>query len=114
MASSTGPRILVDATAVPPNRGGVGRYVDQLIPALDARGTSLAVVCQRRDLEHYGKLAPSSEVVAAPEAVGRRPARLLWEQAGLPRLAEQVGADVLHCPHYTMPLRASVPVVTTL
>jgi glycosyltransferase involved in cell wall biosynthesis len=114
MPASTGPRILVDATAVPADRGGVGRYVDQLVPALVARGADLVVVCQVRDLEHYRKLAPSARVVAAPEAAARRPGRLLWEQTGLPQLAERVGADVLHCPHYTMPLRSRVPVVTTL
>jgi glycosyltransferase involved in cell wall biosynthesis len=114
MASTTGPRVLLDATAVPENRGGVGRYVDQLIPALDARGADLAVVCQRRDVEYYGTLAPSAQIVTAPDAIARRPARLVWEQTGLPRLARHVGADVLHCPHYTMPLRSRVPVVTTL
>ena len=30
----SGPRVLVDATAVPADRGGVGRYVDGLIAAL--------------------------------------------------------------------------------
>jgi glycosyltransferase involved in cell wall biosynthesis len=53
-------------------------------------------------------------VVAGPEAIQRRPARLAWEQAGLPRVAREVGADVLHCPHYTMPLATDLPVVTTL
>lgn len=114
MASISGPRILVDATAVPENRGGVGRYVDQLLPALEAHGADLIIACQNRDVEHYGKLAPCADVIAAPERTARRPARLVWEQTGLPRLAERVAADVLHCPHYTMPLRSSVPVVTTL
>jgi glycosyltransferase involved in cell wall biosynthesis len=114
MASRAGPRILVDATAVPADRGGVGRYVDQLIPALAAHDTDLVVVGQRRDVEYYGKLAPSAEILAAPDVIVRRPARLVWEQTVLPRLAETVGADVLHCPHYTMPLRSRVPVVTTL
>jgi glycosyltransferase involved in cell wall biosynthesis len=53
-------------------------------------------------------------VVAAPAAVTGRPARLIWEQLQLPRLARRLRADVLHCPHYTMPLRCRVPVVTTL
>lgn len=114
MPGKLGPRVLVDATAVPTNRGGVGRYVDQLIPALDAAGADLAVVCQSHDVEHYGKLAPCSDVVAAPESVSRRPTRLAWEQIGLPHLAARVGAEVIHSPHYTMPLHSSVPVVTTL
>jgi glycosyltransferase involved in cell wall biosynthesis len=111
---TVGPRVLVDATAVPENRGGVGRYVDQLIPALDAAGADLAVVCRPADAEHYGKLAPCADVAAAPESTARRPARLAWEQVGLPRLADQLRAEVIHSPHYTMPLRSRVPVVTTL
>lgn len=114
MVSSAGPRVLLDATAVPENRGGVGRYVDQLVPALQAQGADLVVACQRWDVEYYGKLVPSADVLPAPEAVRRRPARLAWEQVGLPRLADRVRAGVLHCPHYTMPLRSRVPVVTTL
>ena len=114
MNSTVGPRVLIDATAVPENRGGVGRYVDQLVPALDEAGADLVVACQPRDVEHYGKLAPCGDVVAAPGAVVRRATRMLWEQRGLPALAERVGADVIHSPHYTMPLRSKVPVVTTL
>jgi glycosyltransferase involved in cell wall biosynthesis len=107
-------RVLVDATAVPPDRGGVGRYVDQLLPALADAGASLAVVCQAHDLDHYGTLLPGADVVAAPAAIARRPARLAWEQAGLPRTARRMGARVLHSPHYTFPVRAGLPVVTTL
>jgi len=114
MGVETRVRVLVDATAVPANRGGVGRYVDQLLPALQDAGASLAVVCQARDAEHYGKLLPAAEVVPAPPAIERRPVRLAWEQTELPRVARRVGADVLHSPHYTFPLRAGVPVVTTL
>ena len=40
--------------------------------------------------------------------------RLAWEQVGLPALARRARADVLHCPHYTMPLATGLPVVTTL
>ncbi|NUT54148.1 MAG: glycosyltransferase family 1 protein, partial [Saccharothrix sp.] len=41
--------MLIDATAVPADRGGVGRYVDSLVAALDADGARLSVVCQPRD-----------------------------------------------------------------
>ncbi|MEO7236498.1 MAG: glycosyltransferase family 1 protein, partial [Lapillicoccus sp.] len=40
----------------------------------------------------------------SPSWTGRPPARLLWEQAGLPRLVRRVRPDVVHSPHYTMPL----------
>jgi glycosyltransferase involved in cell wall biosynthesis len=54
------------------------------------------------------------ELLAAPAAIVRRPARLAWEQTGLPLLARRARADVLHCPHYTMPLAGGPPVVSTL
>ncbi len=108
------PRVLVDATAAPVDRGGVGRYVDGLIAALDRLGADLAIVCQRADADRYGTLAPSARVVGAPAAVSRRPARLAWEQAVLPMVAQQVAADVIHSPDYTMPLRVSQPVVATI
>ncbi len=108
------PRVLVDATAVPADRGALGRYVDGLVAALAAAGADLAVACQRADEERYAKLVPSAQIVAGPTAIAHRPARLAWEQTGLPLVAQQVGADVLHSPHYTMPLRAGVPVVVTV
>jgi glycosyltransferase involved in cell wall biosynthesis len=106
--------VLVDATAVPADRGGVGRYVDELLPALHAEGADLVVVCQLHDVANYRQLLPGVELLAAPAAVTRRPARLAWEQTGLAALARRARADVLHCPHYTMPLVGELPVVTTL
>jgi len=108
------PRVLVDATAVPADRGGVGRYVDGLIPALARASADIAVVCQRADAERYSRLAPEIEVVAGPAAIAHRPARLAWEQTGLPLVAQQVNAEVVHSPHYTMPLRVGRPVVVTV
>ena len=108
------PRVLVDATAVPADRGALGRYVDGLVIALCKAGADLAVACQRNDEERYGRLVPDARIVAGPTAIAHRPARLAWEQTGLPLVAQQVGADVLHVPHYTMPLRPGVPVVVTI
>jgi glycosyltransferase involved in cell wall biosynthesis len=114
MAGGLEERILVDATAVPADRGGVGRYVDELLPALVEEGVDLAVAVQAHDVEHYRALLPGVELLPAPAAIARPPARLVWEQAGLPRLVRRSRATVLHSPHYTMPLLAGVPVVTTL
>ena len=55
-----------------------------------------------------------AEVIPGPAAIAHRPARLAWEQTGLPLVAQQVGAEVVHSPHYTMPLRAGRPVVVTI
>ncbi|HVT20979.1 MAG TPA: glycosyltransferase family 1 protein [Mycobacteriales bacterium] len=108
------PRVLVDATAVPADRGGVGRYVDGLLGALGAAGTDLAIVCQRADAERYSQVAPQATMVPGPAAIAHRPARLAWEQTGLPLVAQQLSVDVIHSPHYTMPLRAGRPVVVTI
>jgi glycosyltransferase involved in cell wall biosynthesis len=109
------PRVLIDATSVPADRGGVGRYVDGLLGALGTRDdVDLVVVCLRTDTERYERLLPHAQVVGAPAAVSHRPARLAWEQTGLPLLAQQVGATVLHSPFYTCPLRAACPVTVTV
>jgi len=59
-------------------------------------------------------MAPSARIVAGPAAIAHRPARLAWEQTGLSLVAQQVQADVLHSPHYTLPLRVGRPVVVTI
>jgi glycosyltransferase involved in cell wall biosynthesis len=106
--------VLIDATSVPADRGGVGRYVDGLLGALDRTDADLVVVCQRSDVERYSRLLHNANVIPAPAAVTHRPARLAWEQTGLPLLAQQVGATVLHSPFYTCPLRAACPVTVTV
>jgi glycosyltransferase involved in cell wall biosynthesis len=108
------PRVLVDATGVPADRGALGRYVDGLVCALARAGADLAVACQRADEERYGRLLPEARVVAGPPAIAHRPARLAWEQSGLPLVAQQVSADVIHEPHYSMPLRPGAPTVVTI
>ncbi|TCP49252.1 glycosyltransferase involved in cell wall biosynthesis [Tamaricihabitans halophyticus] len=108
------PKVLIDATAVPADRGGVGRYVDSLVSALDADGARLAVACQPRDAELYERLAPRAEIVPTPESVATRTARLTWEQVTLPRVARRTGVDVVHSPHYTLPLANPAASVVTL
>jgi glycosyltransferase involved in cell wall biosynthesis len=107
-------RVLVDATDVPADRGELGRYVDGLIGALGVAGVDLAITCQRSDEERYGRLAPGARVMAGPQALGHRSARLAWEQSGLPLVAAQVAADVIHMPYYSMPLRPGRPTIVTV
>jgi len=106
--------VLVDATGVPADRGALGRYVDGLVSALAEVGADLAIACQRADEERYARLLPGARIVPGPPAIAHRPARLGWEQSGLPLAAIQVGADVIHSPHYSMPLRPGLPTVVTI
>ena len=57
---------------------------------------------------------PNARVVTGPPAIAHRPARLAWEQSGLPLVAQQVEAAVIHSPHYSTPLRPNTPVVVTI
>jgi glycosyltransferase involved in cell wall biosynthesis len=107
-------RVLVDATDVPTDRGALGRYVDGLIGALAGTGVELAVACQLVDTERYSRLAPAATITAGPIGLGHRSERLAWEQSSLPLVAAQVGADVIHMPYYSMPLRPGLPTVVTI
>src|SRR5690606_14884254 len=108
------PRVLVDAAAVPADRGALIRYVDGLVAALDRAGADLAVVCQRADAARYRSLAPSARIIPGPVSITNRAARLAWEQTGLPLLARQAGADLIHAPYYSIPLRSGLPTVVTV
>ena len=109
-------RVLVDATDVPTDRGALGRYVDGLIGALavDKDRIGLAITCQRADEERYGRLAPDATIAVGPVGLGHRQERLAWEQNGLPLVAARVGADVIHMPNYSIPLRPGRPTVVTI
>ncbi|GAB2465218.1 glycosyltransferase family 4 protein [Xylanimonas ulmi] len=106
--------VLLDATAVPADRGGVGRYVDELVPELDRAGVALTIAAQARDGALFSALAPHADVVTAPAALESRARRMAWEQTSLPALVRRVRPDVVHSPHYTMPLATRAPVVVTL
>lgn len=108
------PRVLIDAAAVPADRGAQMRYVDGLIAGLQRAGADLVVVCQRADAERYSALAPSARIMAGPVSITNRAARLAWEQSSLPLLARQAGAQVIHAPHYSMPLGSGLPTVVTV
>jgi glycosyltransferase involved in cell wall biosynthesis len=106
-------RVLVDATSIPRTRAGVGRYLEHLIPALDATAVDLVVAAQPGDAEWIAAAAPLARVIVPRWPVARRAVRLLWEQLALPRLAARERADVIFSPHYTMPLPTRRPVVVT-
>lgn len=91
---------LIDATAVPANRAGVGRYVDELVRAFDRE---VVVVCQAADADYYRELAPRARVIPQ-RGIARAWRRFLWEQFVLPGVARRARARVIHSPHYTMPL----------
>jgi glycosyltransferase involved in cell wall biosynthesis len=106
-------RVVMDATAVPANPSGAGRYVIELVSGLaDRDDVSLGIVSRRGDDARWRFLSGGGDVAGvAPRA---RPLRLMWEQVVMARASARLGADVHHGPHYTMPATARAPVVVTI
>ena len=100
-------RSLVDATALPENRGGVARAVDELIVRLPQHGIDTHVAAQPRDVEMFTAALGADHVHPVPRWAVGRGQRLAWEQTGLPVLVRRLRPDVLHSPHYTMPIVSS-------
>ncbi|GAB3444450.1 glycosyltransferase family 1 protein [Phycicoccus ginsengisoli] len=110
-------RVLVDASALPAQRGGVGRYVDEVVRGLARLDDEVLVVAQERDAELYRSMVGPTRTLVVPRWAAHPALRLVWEQIGLPFLVRRHRPDVLHSPHYTLPLavvgrRAPARVVT--
>ena len=106
--------VLVDATAIPANLAGVGRYVDDLLPALADEGVRLSVVARADHAAHFAATVPGARVLDVGTSIDRRAARMAWEQIRLPAIARASGCDVQRSPHYTMPVSHPLPTAVTL
>jgi glycosyltransferase involved in cell wall biosynthesis len=97
-------RVLLDCTALPPRRGGVGRYLEGILSGLSADQVLLTLVVQGRDRAALSSIAPWARIQTVSPLLHARPIRFAWEQTTLPSLARKLGVDVIHSPHYTFPL----------
>lgn len=104
--------ILLDATAISAQRGGVGRYVEEMARQSAAVGAPVVVVCQPRDEPVFASF--DCDLVVAPSYVQSVPLRFMWEQFGLPAIARRLGATIIHSPHYTFPLATTTRRVVTV
>lgn len=110
--SSSQGLVLLDATAISAQRGGVGRYVEELAREAALADVPLVVVCQSRDADVFADA--NCDTVIAPRWVASVPLRFAWEQFGLPLLARRLGATAIHSPHYTFPLVSPCRRVVTI
>jgi glycosyltransferase involved in cell wall biosynthesis len=107
-------RIGVNALYLLPGRvGGTEIYIRSLFAALRVvdQHNEYVIFTNRetRDLEPGG----SNFVLAAqPVHASNRPARIIWEQTGLPLAAARHGVDILFNPGFTAPLLCPCPTVT--
>jgi glycosyltransferase involved in cell wall biosynthesis len=106
--------VVLDCTAIPARRGGVGRYIEGLLGGLSADQVILTLVVQRRDRKAFSRLAPWAAIRTVSPLLHARPLRFAWEQLSLPALARRLGADIVHSPHYTFPLAWSGGRVVTV
>ncbi len=109
----TGPEVGIDVSAIPTDPRGAGRYVIELVSALQRRGEiGLHLSTRKADGPRWEALAPDADVRAV--VPNGRARRLVWEQVASPRFVERWGIDVHHGPHYTTPEVAKVPKVVTI
>jgi glycosyltransferase involved in cell wall biosynthesis len=109
-------QLSVDASAVPEQPAGAGRYVIELVSALSERDdVAVAVLTRTGDGGRWARPGPDGDRVrVAAVAPVRRPLRLAWEQLRLPSILGDLAPDVHHGPHYTMPERSPIPAVVTV
>lgn len=98
------PHVLLDCTAIPAHRGGVGRYVEGLLRGFEPSQVRLTLAAQARDRDALAELVPWAHIHSLPPRFTSRPLRIAWEQFSLPGLARRLGADLIHSPHYTFPM----------
>lgn len=98
------PHVLLDCTAIPAHRGGVGRYVEGLLRGFESSQVRLTLATQARDRDAFVELVPWANIHSLPPRFTRRPLRIAWEQFSMPGFARRLGVDIIHSPHYTYPL----------
>ncbi|MDO8435260.1 MAG: glycosyltransferase family 1 protein [bacterium] len=103
-------RLGLDARLLGPEQKGLGRYVEQtLLSAAALPNVSLVIFCLPARVEYIKHLAPNAEVV---------PMNARWytirEQILFPLLLRKHRVDVMHYPHFNVPIFSRVPFIVTI
>jgi glycosyltransferase involved in cell wall biosynthesis len=103
------PRVAIDARKL--RDGGIGTYIRELVAALATRAGApqVAALLDPADLGRTG-WAPG----VAREIAVRAGKYGVWEHLAIPRAARRAGAELLHAPHYTLPLGWSGRAIVTI
>jgi glycosyltransferase involved in cell wall biosynthesis len=106
-------RVLLDVSAVPVRPVGAGVYTIAIARGMAGRtDVDLHLLTRRSDTARWRDLAPGATLHAV--VPDQRLPRLVWEQVAGPKAARTIRPDVWHAPHYTMPLRSTVPTVVAM
>ena len=111
----TRPLIAFDATSVPPQPAGAGRYTLSLARALAQHDVShdYVVYCRSHSRPQLQDLA-NDRVQVVDVGPLSRARRYVWEQTSLPIDLRRRGARLLHSPHHSTPLLSPCPRVVTV
>lgn len=106
-------KVAIDATSVPPEPAGAGRYIISLVRALAIVDPTRPYVIYARShaLRHFEGLPASFDLVDVGGLTRWR--RQVWEQTALPFDLRRRGVRLLHSPHHTTPLFSPCPRVVT-
>ncbi len=97
-------RIGIDATALPPNLSGAGKYIFQLILNLSKIDFENEYFVFTNSLKTFSKIK-NPNFNFQEINFSSRVKRIWWEQNSLPKLVKKFQLDLLHSPHYTFPLK---------
>lgn len=104
-------KIGIDARMYGPKQGGLGRYIEQLVLHLEKLPTNAEfVIFLRRDnWNEYTPSAPNFRKVLADI-----PWYGIAEQIFLPVIIKKEKVDLIHFPHWNVPLFYSAPYIVTI
>ncbi len=99
-------RIVIDLTATPKSKTGIGRYMLGLLNGLQNidKENEYFLFAQDDDFMGFDISNPNFHMVPVKSKLLRKQyIRILWEQIVFPWKIRSLKADILHCPNYTMP-----------
>lgn len=106
-------RVGIDVSILSSPLTGIGRFALSLVQSLARLPEPVQWVLLGAP-SHFEGL-PQAKNVTVHQVQGLMGwQRIVWQQVRLPRLAVHYKLDVLHCPDFSRPIYASIPVVNTI
>jgi glycosyltransferase involved in cell wall biosynthesis len=104
-------KIGIDARMFGPKQGGLGRYIEQLIINLEKidRTGEYVIFLRKDNWDEYSPAAPNFKKVLAD---------IPWygwaEQAKMPGIIRRENIDLMHFPHWNVPVFFNAPYIVTI
>lgn len=103
-------RLGFDARLYGPEQKGLGRYVEQILFAFkNAKGFQPVIFVLPKNLKEIKNILPKAEII---------PVDIRWytakEQIIFPNIIKKRNLDLIHYPHFNVPIFASTPFIVTI